>query len=119
HRAARKASRLAAPALEQRARLSLSTPLSFMGRQPARAQAAPGVPGRRHHRRRRQPGARMKRRTMRAQAKRISWPMVTRIFTAVMVTAVVVLLFNLARKLDWLAVLESAGAIGAPTLALA
>lgn len=61
----------------------------------------------------------MSRRNVRARMRRISWPMATRIFTGVMVTAVVVLLFNLARRLDWLAVLESAGAIGAPTLALA
>jgi uncharacterized membrane protein YbhN (UPF0104 family) len=51
--------------------------------------------------------------------KRISWPMVTRIFTGLMVTAVVVLLFNLARRLDWLAVLKSASDIGAIPIAIA
>lgn len=61
----------------------------------------------------------MNRRPARKGLKHVSWPMVTRIFTAVMVTAVVVLLFNLGRRLDWAQVLESAGAIGAPTLALA
>lgn len=51
--------------------------------------------------------------------RRIRWPMVTRVLTGIMILAVIVLLFNLARKLDWAAVLESAAAIGTPTLALA
>ena len=55
----------------------------------------------------------------RTRLRRISWPMVTRVLTGAMVLAVIVLLFNLARKLDWAAVLESAAAIGTPTLALA
>lgn len=51
--------------------------------------------------------------------RRIRWPMVTRVLTGIMVLAVIVLLFNLARKLDWSAVLVSAISIGTPTLALA
>jgi len=52
-------------------------------------------------------------------AKRIRWPLVTKVITALMVIAVVVLLFNLARQLDWGEVLQSAREIGAPTLAAA
>lgn len=55
-------------------------------------------------------------RRLRAKAKRISWPMVTRVVTALMICAVIVLLFNLARKLDWMEVLASARSIGTPTL---
>lgn len=56
---------------------------------------------------------------MRSLLKRVSWPWVTRVLTGLMVTAVIILLFNLARKLDWLEVLKSASEIGTPTLALA
>lgn len=55
----------------------------------------------------------------RSRLKRIPWPMVTRVFTAIMVTAVAVLLFNLARRLDWAEVLNSTREIGLLTLALA
>lgn len=55
----------------------------------------------------------------RATLKRIRWPLVTKALTAIMVVAVIILLFNLARKLDWGEVLQSARGIGAPTLALA
>jgi len=51
--------------------------------------------------------------------KRATWQWIARIITGVMVTAVVLLLFNLARKLDWLQVWQSAREIGAPTIALA
>ncbi|WP_397473420.1 lysylphosphatidylglycerol synthase domain-containing protein [Pusillimonas sp.] len=55
----------------------------------------------------------------RTHLRRIPWPIVTRVLTGIMVLAVIVLLFNLARRLDWAAVLESAATIGTPTLALA
>lgn len=58
-------------------------------------------------------------RTLQARFKGIPWRWVTRVFTGVMVAAVVILLFNLARRLDWLAVLKSAGEIGTPSLVLA
>lgn len=55
----------------------------------------------------------------RTAARRIRWPVVTKVLTAIMVVAVVVLLFNLGRKLDWTEVYQSAKDIGTPTLAAA
>lgn len=55
----------------------------------------------------------------RIRMKGKAWKWSMRIVTGMMVTAVVVLLFNLASKLDWLQVLQSARAIGTPTIAFA
>jgi len=61
----------------------------------------------------------MKAPRLKQRLKRIPWPIVARVLTGLMVAAVVVLLFNLARTLDWSAVLESTREMGAPTLAIA
>lgn len=47
------------------------------------------------------------------------WTWLTRVGTGLIVMAVVVLLFNLARRLDWMEVLQSAREIGTPTIAAA
>jgi len=55
----------------------------------------------------------------RTRLKGSTWKWITRVVTGLIVTAVVLLLFNLARKLDWLEVLRSASEIGTPTIAMA
>ncbi|NYT69941.1 lysylphosphatidylglycerol synthase domain-containing protein [Pusillimonas noertemannii] len=54
-----------------------------------------------------------------ARMSALPWTWITRIVTGLMIAAVVVLLFNLARRLDWMQVLRSAGEIGTPTIAAA
>lgn len=61
----------------------------------------------------------MSSRFMQARVAGVSWAWITRVFTGLMVAAVVLLLFNLARRLDWMQVLRSAGEIGAPAIAIA
>lgn len=61
----------------------------------------------------------MNSRFLQARVSGIPWGWITRILTGLMVAAAVVLLFNLARKLDWMQVLRSAGEIGTPTIAAA
>ena len=61
----------------------------------------------------------MSTRFLQAKAGGMPWGWITRILTGLMVAAAVVLLFNLARRLDWMQVLRSAGEIGTPTIAAA
>lgn len=52
-------------------------------------------------------------------SKRSWWSLAMRVTTGIVIIAVVVLLFNLARRLDWMAVLDATRNINRPTLILA